>query len=118
MLTAPLQCVSEGGMMPFVIRSYRRFPVSCPVTYEHRFQEGEGIIWNFSPTGCRVSGNLPLECGNVCSLQITLPTNKHILLAGKVRWVRRDECGIETMVMDDESQEQLNNYIQEHVKAL
>jgi len=37
--------------MPFVLRPYRRFPVVCPVTYEHWFREGEGIVWNLSPTG-------------------------------------------------------------------
>ncbi|QPD06391.1 MAG: hypothetical protein Nkreftii_004165 [Candidatus Nitrospira kreftii] len=39
--------------MPFVLHPYRRCPVVCPVTYEHRLQEGEGIYWNLSP-GTRV----------------------------------------------------------------
>jgi hypothetical protein len=38
--------------------------------------------------------------------------------AGIVRWVRGEECGIETLVMNDESQAQLNDYIQGRIKAL
>lgn len=38
--------------------------------------------------------------------------------AGIVRWVRGEEYGIETLVMTDESQEQLSDYIQERIKAL
>ena len=53
--------------------SYRRFPVLSPVTYEHGWRDGEDIVWNLSPMGWRISGHLPLERGDVCSLQLTPP---------------------------------------------
>ncbi len=56
--------------MSFVLRHYRRFPVVSPMTYEHWFREGEGIVWNLSPTGWRLSGTLPLQLGDVCSLRV------------------------------------------------
>lgn len=62
--------------MPYVVHSYRRFPVVSPVTYEHWFREGKGIVWNLSPTGWRLSGTLPLQLRDVCSLTVMLSTNK------------------------------------------
>lgn len=105
--------------MPFILRPDRRFPVVCPVIYEHWFQEGEGIVWNLSSTGWRLSGNLPLRPGDVCSLNMTLPTNKQIsVAAGIVRWVKNDEYGIETLVMDENAQARLGKYIQGRMKEL
>lgn len=105
--------------MPFVLRPYRRFPVVSPVTYEHEGQEGQGIVWNLSPTGCRLSGNLPLELGDICSLTVMLPTNTPVsVLAGMVRWVRGEDVGIETLAMDRKSQSQLGRYIRQRMKAV
>jgi len=105
--------------MPFILRPYRRFPVVCPVTYEHRWQEGEGMVWNLSPVGWRVSGNLPVERGEVCSLNIILPTDKRIsVAAGIVRWVRGEDFGLETLVMDGKAQAHLGKYIRERMKEL
>lgn len=103
--------------MPFVIRPYHRVPVVCPVIYEHWFRESEGTVWNLSPMGWRVSGALPLERGDVCTLNVMLPTNKQVsVAAGIVRWVRGQDYGIETLVIDEEAQAHLNGYIQERMK--
>jgi hypothetical protein len=51
--------------MPFILRPSRRFSVVCTVAYAHWFREGEGMVWNCSPMGWRLSGNLPLERGDV-----------------------------------------------------
>jgi hypothetical protein len=78
--------------MPFLIRPSRRFPVCCPVTYQCGDFEGHGIVWNVSLTGWRVSGNLPLRIGEVCSLTVNLPTQETIYVAaGIVRWMRGEE---------------------------
>jgi PilZ domain len=105
--------------MPFVIRPYRRFPVVCPAAYEHWFQEGQGIVWNVSPSGWRLSGNLPLAVGAVCSLTVTLPANKQVsVAAGIVRWISGQDYGIETLVMDGKAEARLGKYIQERMKEL
>jgi hypothetical protein len=105
--------------MAFVVRPYRRFPIVCPVTYEHGLRQGHGIVWNVSPMGWRVSGDLPLERGDVCSLKMTLPTNKQISVSpGIVRWVRGEEFGIETLAMDGKAQARIGKYIRERVKEL
>ena len=84
--------------MAFVLRHYRRCPVVSPATYEHWLRDGEGIVSNLSPTGWCLSGNLPLERGDICSLTVLLPTNKSVKVTGDiVRWVRRgEEFGLET----------------------
>jgi PilZ domain-containing protein len=98
--------------MRFTIRPHRRFPVCCPVTYQCGDFEGHGIMWNVSLTGWRFSGNLPLRVGEVCSLTVNLPTQETIYVAGViVRWVRGEEYGVETLVMDDESREDMEQYL-------
>jgi len=69
-------------------------------------------MWNVSRSGWRFSGNLPLRIGEVCSLAVNLPTRQRVYVAaGIVRWVRGEEYGIETLEIDDESQEDLDEYL-------
>jgi hypothetical protein len=103
--------------MPFLIRSSRRFPVCCPVTYQCGDFEGQGTVWNVSLRGWRFSGNLPLRIGEVCSLTVNLPTQETIYVAaGIVRWMRGEEYGVETLVIDDESREDMEQYICQRVE--
>jgi hypothetical protein len=103
--------------MPFSIRPSRRFPVCCPVTYQCGHFEGQGTVWNISLTGWRFSGNLPLRVGEVCSLTVILPTQETLyVVAGIVRWVRGQEYGAETLVIDDESREDMEQYICQRVE--
>jgi hypothetical protein len=98
--------------MPFLIRPSRRFPVCCPVTDQCGPFEGHGIAWNLSLTSWRFSGNLPLRIGEVCFLTVNLPTQLCIYVAaGIVRWVRGEEYGGKTLVIDDESREDMEQYL-------
>lgn len=105
--------------MPFVIRPYHRLAAGCPVTYERLFEEGEGTVWDLSPTGLRLSGTLPLQVGDVCSLKVKLPTNTGVsILAGIVRWVRGDDYGVQTLVMEKRAQVKLNAYIRDRMNTV
>lgn len=105
--------------MSFALRHHYRFPVFSPVRYEVELRNGYGTVTNLSHAGWRLHGNLPVNIGDVCSLKVRLEKMKWVYVsAGIVRWVYAEECGIETVVMDDEAQKQLNNYIQERVRAL
>ena len=98
--------------MPFSIRPFRRFPVECSVTYNAGPFQGQGTVWNLSPTGWRFSGNLPLRVREVCSLTVNLPTQETTYVAaGIVRWMRGEEYGVETLVIDDESREEMEEYL-------
>src|SRR5262244_477498 len=104
--------------MPFTIRPYRRFAVSCPVTYQTGLFEGQGTVWNLSLTGWRFSGDLPLRIGEVCSLTVNLSIDQTIYVAaGIVRWVRGEEYGVETLVIDDESREDVEEYLSQWGEA-
>ena len=84
----------------------------CSVTYQCGDFEGHGTVWNVSLTDWRFSGNLPLRIGEVCSLTVNLPTEETIYVAaGIVRWVRGEEYGVETLVIDDEPREDIAQYI-------
>src|SRR4029077_14463014 len=103
--------------MPFLIRPSRRFPVCCPVTYQCGLFEGHATVWNLSLTGWRFSGNLPLRIGEVCSLTVNLPSQPRLyVVAGIVRWVRGEEYGVERLVIDDESREDMEQYICQRVE--
>jgi hypothetical protein len=65
-----------------------------------------------------LSGDLPLRIGEVCSLTVDLPTQQRIYVAaGIVRWMRGGEAweaqeyGVETLVIDDESQGDVEEYL-------
>ena len=75
--------------MPFSIRPPCRFPIYCPVTYQTGLFEGQGTVWNLSLSGWRLSGDLPLRVGEVCSLTVNLSIDQRVYMAaGIVRWVR------------------------------
>ena len=78
--------------MPFTIRPYRRFPVCCPVPYQTGLFEGHGTVWNLSLTGWRLSDDLLVRVGDVCSLTVNLSIDQRVYVAaGIVRWVRGEE---------------------------
>ena len=95
--------------MSFIVRTFRLFPVCCPVTYQTGLFEGRGAASNLSLSGWRFSGDLPLRVGEVCSLTVNLSIDQRVYVAaGIVRWVRGEEYGVETLAIDDESQEDLD----------
>ena len=73
--------------MPFLIRPFRRFPVHCAVTYHAGPFQGQGTIWNFSLNGWNLSGEVPLQVGQTCSLTVNLRIEGGIVVAAEiVRW--------------------------------
>jgi hypothetical protein len=100
--------------MPFVLRPYRRFPVQCPVSYSSGPFHGTGTVWNFSLTGCRLSGDLPMRAGETLSLCVTLPHKQKIEGEATVRWSRGNEFAVETSRMNPRTTVRLRR----HVKRL
>jgi hypothetical protein len=51
----------------------------------------------------------------MCSLTVTLPMHTRVYVAaGRVRWVHEKEYRIKTLVMDDESREDLYQHMAEN----
>ena len=87
--------------MPFTTRPYRRSPVQCSVTYHAGPFQGQGKVWNLSLSGWKLSGDVPLRVGQTCSLTVNLPNQPSIVVAAAiVRWVRGQEYGLETLVVE------------------
>jgi hypothetical protein len=98
--------------MPFVVRPYRRFPVQCAVTYNAGPFQGQGTIWNFSCTGWRLSGDLPMRPGERLSLTVTLPNEQRIeVLQALVRWWRGQEFAVETVSIEHHTRTRLQHYV-------
>ena len=109
--------------MPFSIRPHRRFPISCPVTYHAGLFEGHGMRWNLSVNEWRLSSDEPLRVGQTCALTVNLPTQHRIVVAAAiVRWVRCPEYGVETLVIEKQTQRRLEyvikRLVQESVESI
>jgi len=86
------------------------------VVYHSGNFEGHGTVWNLSRTGCRFSGNLPLREGEIFSLTVTLPSEQNVyVLAASVCWVRGEDYGADTLMMDEESREVLEKYLDQQL---
>jgi len=111
------RCLANEVSIPFSIRPYRRFPVCCPVTYQVEDFKGHETVWNYSLSGWRFSGNLPLRGGEIFSLTMTLPSDQRVyVLAAIVCWVRGEEYGADTLFMDEQSQEVLEQYLDQKLR--
>ena len=98
--------------MPFTIRPFRRSPIQCTATYRVGPSEGQGTIWNFSLSGWKLSGDVPLRVGQTCSLTANLPNQESIFVAAAiVRWVRGQEYGLETLVADKQTHRRVEQVI-------
>lgn len=100
--------------MPFIIRPFRRFPVKCPVSYHAGPSKGNGTLWNISVNGWRLSGDVPLQVGQLCSLTVTLPNEpSFVVSAAIVRWARDKEYGLETLAIDKQVHSRLEQVIEQ-----
>jgi len=98
--------------MPFSNRPSRRSPVQCSVTYHAGLFQGQGTVWNLSLNGWKLSGDVPLRVGQTCSLTVNLPNQPSIVVAAAiVRWVRGQEYGLETLVVEKQTQSRLEHLL-------
>jgi len=105
--------------MPFAIRSFQRFPVHYPVTYEAGSFLGQGTVWNLSCAGWRLSGDLPLRPGETLSLTVTLPNEQRIEIPeAVVRSSRGQEFAVENMAIEPHTRARLKHYVQRLVLKL
>ena len=103
--------------MPFSIRPHRRFPVHCAVTYNAGPLQGQGIVWNLSCTGWRLSGDLPMRPGEILSLTVTLPNEQRIEIPETVvPWSRGQEFAVENLAMEINTHARLQHYVKRLVK--
>ena len=100
--------------MPFIIRPFRRFSVQCPISYHAGPFRGHGTLWNFSVNGWKLSGDVPLQVGQMCSLTVTLPNHpSFVVSAAIVRWARDKEYGLETLAIDKQVHSRLEQVIEQ-----
>ena len=81
------------------------FPEQCAVSYNAGPSQGLGTVCNFSVNGWKLSGDVPLRVGQTCPLTVHVPNQLSLVVAGAiVRWVRGQEYGLETLVVDKRTQ--------------
>ena len=98
--------------MPFSIRPFRRFSVQCSATYYTGPFQGQGIVWNISCTGWRLSDDLPMRPGGPLSLSVTLPNEQRIEIPeAVVRWSRGQEFEVENLAINPGTRARLQHYV-------
>ena len=103
--------------MPFTTRPYRRSPVQCSVTYHAGPFQGQGTVWNLSLNRWKLSGDVPLRVGETCSLTVNLPNKPDLFVAAAiVRWVRGQQYGLETLVVEKQTHGRLLQVIKRLVQ--
>jgi len=79
--------------------------------------QGQGTPWNLSCTGWRFSGDLPIRPGEILSLTGILPRQPSIFMAAAlVRWVRGQEYGVATLVVEKQTHSRLEHLIKRLVQ--
>jgi PilZ domain len=103
--------------MPFSLRPFRRFPVHCAATYHAGTFRGQGTVWNFSMSGWKLSGDVPPQVGQTCSLTVNLPIEESISVAAAiVRWVRGQEFGLETLAIEKQTHSRVEHVIKQFIQ--
>ncbi len=97
----------------FTIRSYRRFPVQCPVDYRSPDCVGKGIVRNLSRSGWRVEGNHIVTPGMILMLAVSFPGESVPLMVEKaiVRWVQARAFGIRIIEMRPADAARLRRFV-------
>jgi len=103
--------------MTLSVRPYHRFPVQCAVTYNAGPFQGQDTVWNFSCTGWRLSGDLPMRPGETLSLTVTLPNEQRIEVPeAVVRWLRGQEFAVENVEIEPHTHARLRHYVKRLVQ--
>ena len=103
--------------MPFSLRSHRRFPLQCVVTYRAGPFQGQAMLRNLSLYGWKLSCEVPLQVGQTCSLTVKLPIEESIFVAAAiVRWARGQEFGLETLEIERETHSRVEHVIKRFVE--
>jgi hypothetical protein len=91
--------------------------VYCSVTYHAGLFQGQGTVWNFSLSGWKLSGDVPLQVGQMCALTVNLPIDERIVVATAiVRWVRGQEFGLETLAIEKQTHSRVVHLIKRLVE--
>ena len=91
--------------------------MQCSVTYHTGPVQGQGTVWNLSLNGWKLSGDLPLRVGQTCSLTVNLLNQESIFVTAViVRWVRGQEYGLETLVVEEQTHSRLERLIKRLVQ--
>ena len=62
--------------------------------------------------GWRFSGDIPLRVGQTCPLTINVPEQPAlVVVAVTVRWVRGQEYGVETVVVEKQTQSRVHHWV-------
>ena len=111
--------ISEQG--PSERRIFKRFQVKIPISFrlEDPSVEGEGIVYNLSIGGCKVTSTTPVSTGLYLSIRLQFPTEPSPLdvRLAAVRWAMAGDFGVAFVSMGSDQQERLQRFLSDHGTA-
>jgi hypothetical protein len=78
-------------------RCHLRVPVRYPASIQSDIGAGEGVLFDLSPTGCRMRSDIALNAGAYLTLQIAISQERAPLAVevSIVRWCKDGNFGVE-----------------------
>ncbi len=95
-------------------RCRERVPVGYRANIQSDSWNGEGILLDLSPTGCKLRSDVPLNAGAYVALQIDLAHEAHPLgvEVSVVRWCKDGQAGIEFLRYGQGERERVTNLVE------
>jgi hypothetical protein len=94
-------------------RCHLRVPVRYPASIQYDTGAGEGILFDLSPTGCRMHSDIALNAGAYLTLQIAVSQERNPLAVevSIVRWCKDGNFGVEFLRYSQGDRERVTNLL-------
>lgn len=100
---------------PIESRMSKRFHVQIPVSFtlEEQSVEGNGIVYNLSTGGCKVTSATPVSTGLYLIIRLHLPTDPSPLEVrlAVIRWAMAGDFGMAFLSIGSDQHERLQRFL-------
>ncbi len=108
-----LSASRSKGVVPIEQRKHPRYRFHCEIWLLWKEESVAGTVSDLSVRGCKVESEASIYIGKRLALEIYLPGQEaslHVEQAA-VRWVRKEEFGLEFLCMQPEEQVRLDRFV-------
>jgi len=90
-----------------------RVPVGYPANIQSDTGDGEGVLLDLSPTGCRMRSDIALNAGTYLALQIAISQERTPLAVevSVVRWCKDGHVGVEFLRYSQGDRERVTDLV-------
>lgn len=95
-------------------RSQQRVPVGYPANIQGDTCAGSGVLFDLSPTGCRMRSDIAMQQGTYLALQIAVPQQSVPVgvEVSVVRWSKDGHFGVEFLRYQQGDRERVTHFLE------